>query len=435
MTAIVCVLSAVAFLITFALYLSQYNQIDHTNCRSGTSAFESVTSTGVYSLVVNVTDPPTCTKPLLQLSLTSIDSAVEVREDYCRNIQTELLNVTSDSFNLSLADYPLPVFDENYPQSELPQNYFINGSINVTISTDGLVNMVDKKSASVKVCLFTNNFEYHKFLKAGPDWKNYTQNADCRTVSVDGGSANVSLFQISKPSFVFVGIAALTQFTNTIYLNLNFNAQGYRIFGFGKSSRKVCQLIGDDNELKNCNFYLLNSTAETNESICIIAFEEAHSDGSFHYSNITGTLPTSAETSGKGQISVFISLFVLSALSFISVFAVLAVLWKCCRRQIGNGDQNPDTGHIQADPMPHLASASSDNTSNSALVVTQRRPTRGVIQDSNGQTREQSPAVGEAAQERTPFPVQETSENDSKQTEEKSSHRFGYGISETAEES
>ena len=390
--------------------------------------------------MVNVTDPPTCTNPLLQLSLTSTDSEsdVEVHQDYCRNIRTGLLNVTSDLFNLTLADYPWPVFDENNPQSELPQNYFTSGSINVTVSANSLV-MVENESSSIEVCLFTDNCEYHNFLKAGSDWKNYTQNADCCTVSVDdGGSTNVSLFfQISKPSFVFVGIAAPTQLTNTAHLNINFNAQGYRIFGFGKSSSKVCQLKGDDNELKNCYFYLLNSTAETNESICIIAYEEANSDGSFHYSNLTATLPTLAETSGKGLISVFESMFCLSvALSFISVFAALVLLWKFCRRQIGNGDRNPDTGHIQADPMLHLASASSDNTSNSALVVTQRHPTREVIQDSkNGQTKEQSPAVSEAARERTPFPVQETNESDSKQTEEKSSHRFRYGISETAEES
>jgi hypothetical protein len=268
----------VAFGVKFALYKN-----NAPDCRKSTiNAAHS--RSGSYSILDTVTsqDLMCYAKPLLHLSLTEgEDSAVEVYQTPCQEVETQPFLTHYDFNDLPSAEGPRPLFDENFS----PQNYFMNGTIEV-----GIINATSTFTSQdiIDLCLFSDYYQYNRFLKAGIKWKNRTENAVCKTVTSDETDLTVS-FNISEPMFAFLGLA--TTYPMQIDL-INITAIGYGISNPGKNSTMVCQLNG---EAATCDIALPNKQELRNGSTCIVAYEEGNPDGTYDYTNLTIDIPNKVE--------------------------------------------------------------------------------------------------------------------------------------------
>ena len=180
--------------------------------------------------------------------------------------------------DLPSAERSIPLFNEDFS----PQNYFMNGNIEV-----GIINATatfTSDSIDIELCLFSDYYQYNSFLNAGIKWKNYTENAVCKTVTLNETDHTVS-FSISKPIFAFLGMA--TTYPMQIGL-INITATGQAISSPGKNSTKVCQLNG---ETVTCNISLPNEQELENRSVCVVAYEEGNPDGTYDYTNLTINIP------------------------------------------------------------------------------------------------------------------------------------------------
>ena len=302
-----------ALIVVFIVNLTRFYHLD-TRCQNGTSTswMREQTRSSIYSLLANVSQPP-CSEPFVQLSLFTRGSSVEVRQEFCKDMPMKQFTVEGSLENISIANHPYPVFDDvkNYSESGLPKNYFINGSIEVTM----INTTTNSSSATVEVCLFTDSYDYLKFVDAGTNWNANTKNAECRSLSISNGGDNEAslIHNISEPAFAFVGIAS-PHFINisTLYVN----ATGYDISDFGTNSSRVCHL---SDEKKNCYFQLLNT--DTNKhNICIVAFEEEIAN-SYDYSNLVINLPTQSKSYEKYQ-----HLELIYGVSSLAIFILALVL-------------------------------------------------------------------------------------------------------------
>ena len=250
--------------------------------------------------------------------------------------------------NVSLVGNPLPVCDENY----LPQNYFINGSIHVTIAN---VSITNSSSATIYVCFFTESSKYYRFLAAGEGWKKQISNTDCNTSRVVNGGSYAFSFDISEPSFVFLGVAS----TEYLHLqHLNFSAIGHNISSPGGNSIRVCQLNG---YYTSCSVGLQNFTAEKYQRVCMVGFEEGNPDNSYDYSNLTIILPKSSEISIK-HVEYFGIAFTVTLFTLLLI-VTLVCLWKYYKRKKGG------TNTRLTSTRPHT------NTDNTNGIFAQSRST------------------------------------------------------------
>ena len=265
----------VAYGIKFSLYKN--NNLD---CQKSTiNAAHS--RSGSYSILYTVTsqDLKCSAQPLLHLSLKDEGSVVEIYQTPCQGIETQSF-LTHYNFNdLPSAERPIPLFDEDFS----PQNYFMNGNIEV-----GIINATatfTSDSIDIELCLFSDYYQYNSFLNAGIKWKNHTENAVCKTVTSDETDHTVS-FNISKPIFAFLGMA--TTYPMQIGL-INITATGQAISSPGKNSTKVCQLNG---EAATCDLSLPNEQElEKRSMIYVVAYEERNPDGTYDYTNLTINIP------------------------------------------------------------------------------------------------------------------------------------------------
>ena len=314
---------ATLFLATFfGVKLNHFNSAT-VKCINGTTPSVMIqTRSGSFSLLGNISNPM-CSEPVAQVSLFSQDSSVEIRQIFCKYLDSEMLPFKAgpiDFSDVSLADGPKPVFDENFS----PLTYFMDGSIQV-ILTNTTTNL---SSATVELCLFTNCNDYNKFLTAGVNWKNSSMATDCNStvVTVENDQSYTVSINISQPSFVFVGIASIA----SVHIEqMKVNAMGHNISGFGTRSAKVCQLNGKD---MKCSFSLLKVDGE-NQDICVVAYEDGNPDGTYDYSNLTFTLPTLSKKSRK-QYKIFgYSSLGTSALTVVILSIIVAIVmkWICTR--------------------------------------------------------------------------------------------------------
>ena len=167
-------------------------------------------------------------------------------------------------------------------------------------------------------------------------WKNYTKNATCNKVVVKNGENHTISFNISKPTFVFLGMA--TTYPVQI-VQINITATGRDISNLGKNSTKVCQLSGED---MTCSVTLLNNQLK-NQSICIAAYEEGNPDGTYDYSNLTISLPNQVKHDnpykltltvyGYMSLGVIVTIIILTLLMFILVRVVKRIHRKLLNRK------------------------------------------------------------------------------------------------------
>ena len=235
---------------------------------------------GSYSILDTVTsqDLKCSAQPLMHLSLKDEDSVIEIYQTPCQGIETRPI-LTHYNFNdLPSTERSIPLFNEDFS----PQNYFVNGAIEV-----GIINAtatVTSDSIDIELCLFSDYYQYNIFLNAGIKWKNYTKNAVCKTVTSDEPNHTIS-FNITKPMFAFLGMAT----TYPMHIDIiNITATGQAISDPGKNSTKVCQLNG---ETAICDIGLPNEQELENGSICVVAYEEGNPDGTYDYSDLIIGIP------------------------------------------------------------------------------------------------------------------------------------------------
>ena len=377
--------TALATLTLIRFYALKLNQ-GHTTtakCMNGTSPIKVQTRSGSFSLLGKLFNPM-CSEPVAQVSLSSKDSSVEIRQVFCKDI--EVLPFQAGPINFSdvlFANKPKSVFDENYS----PLTYFMDGSIRV-ILTSVTTNL---SSTVVEVCYFTNSNDYTRFLIAGANWRNYTTDADCNStvITVDNNQSYEVSFNISKPSFVFLGIAS----TSAVHIDqIEVSALGHNISSFGAGSVKACKLNGDN---MKCNFSLLSFDHES-QDICIVAYEDSNSDGSYDYSNLTLTLPTPTEMSRK-QYEIFgFSSLGVGALTLVLLSATVVVIlkwiqspWPCTQTRSRNETSRPiSASHVQSLVTtydPTINAQENTSTGTETAPVTQVDTTAGnlVVTPSN----------------------------------------------------
>ena len=201
---------------------------------------------------------------------------IAVYQTLCQNIESQYFNVNYQFVDLPSSESPRPVFDENFS----PHNYFVDGCIQLDITNTTTM----LSPANIDLCLFSGDYEYNRFLRAGTDWKNYTRNSYCNTITAENGKNYSASFNISKPMFAFLGMASVSAVQVS---QLNITATGRQISDLGKNSTKACQLNGEDTTC-NFNLQLLN---DQNTTLCIVAYEEGNADGTYDYSNLTISFP------------------------------------------------------------------------------------------------------------------------------------------------
>lgn len=441
---------AIVFIVILAFFLYHYIE----KCEEGTSSTRVYTRSNSYSLLSN-TSNPMCSEPGIQVSLERKASSVDIFQGYCHNVEMQSSRAIRNINDAALAGNPLPVCDENY----LPQNYFINGSIYLTIAN---VSISNSSSATICVCLFNKSSKYYNFLAAGEDWKKHVSNIDCNTSRVGNNGSYAFSFDISKPTFVFLGVAS----TDHLHIQqLNFSATGYNISSPGDNAIKVCQLNGDH---MSCSIGLQNFTSEKNQRVCLVAFEEGNPDNSYDYSNLTVILPKASEMSIKQfGIASIVTLFMF----FLLLPITLVCLWKSCKQKgretnqrltpTGHSTKDDNTDHIFAqskatnitstplttvndrdtvistqvsDPttdgvmVVHCTSAGTTHSAPPVNQVPVSAPVGNPIQETN-----QSDAPSQNLNDKIAYPVSEGSRLMSFNVENSSEQRFEQGISETDE--
>lgn len=456
---------AIAVVVTLALFLCDCVG-SHQKCVEGSSPTRVYTRSNSYSLLGSISYP-VCFEPVVQVLLERKASSVDVFQDYCQDVEVQPSRAIRSLNNASLVGNPLPVCDENY----LTQNYFINGSIDVTIAN---VSITNSSSATIYVCFFTESSKYYNFLMAGEDWKKHISKTDCKTSGVENGGSYAFSFDISEPTFVFLAVAS------TAYLHLeqlNFSATGQNISSLGGNSIKVCELNGYH---MNCSVGLQNYTAEKNQRVCLVAFEERNPDNSYDYSNLTVILPKVSEISIKDTkyfeiafaVTLVTFLLLLSTVTFVHLY-----LWKCYKQKKGANERltytgpypkvdsincifaQPKTTGLPSSQAPtvHVGSTddwntvvstqASDSTRNGVIVVPHRTATASPgpsaapinqvpVSDPVGnpiQETDHPDAPSQKLNGNVTLPVSEISGLPSFNVENGSEQRFGEGISETGE--
>ena len=329
---IVCIMAGMIFLaLKFTLYTD-------TDCQNVTPTIGAYSRSGSYSLLDAISYEDLtmiCYVPLLYVSLNNRDSTLEIYQMLCQNIESQYFQVNYEFNDLPSNDGPRPVFDENFS----PHNYFMDGIIQVEIinATSTL------SSVNINLCLFFNTYEYDRFLRAELNWNSYTKNANCHTIVAKSGDNCMASFNISKPTFAFLGMATAD---NVQVSRLNITAIGREISNLGKNSTKVCQLNGED---MICSFNLLNNQ---NQSICIVAYEEGNPDGTYDYSNLTISLPNQVKHDNPYKLTLTVYGSVSLGVIMISVALLLIGVIILCKR-IHKRRRTPRSCSIQSDQVTH----------------------------------------------------------------------------------
>jgi hypothetical protein len=331
----------VVFGVKFALYKN-----NNPECRKSTIN-AAYSRSGSYSILDTVTSQDLmCYAEALHLSLKNEDSSVEIYQTPCQEIETQPFLTHYDFNDLPSAEGPRPLFDENFS----PQNYFMNGNIEVGIINATTTFTSDSKD--IDLCLFSDHYQYNSFLKAGIKWKNRTENAVCKTVTSDETDLTVSL-SVSEPIFAFLGLA--TTYSMQIDL-INITATGHGISSPGKNSKMVCQLNG---EAATCDIALPNKQELRNGSTCIIAYEEGNPDGTYDYTNLTIDIPNKVEHDNPyelrfkiyGFTSLGIVILILVSLIIIGAFYFM---WKKILQRRNKSIEHhsvQNTHQVTCDPM------------------------------------------------------------------------------------
>ncbi len=327
----------VAFGVKFALYKNS-----NLECRKSTINIV-YSRSGSYSILDIVTsqDLMCYAKPLLHLSLRDEDSSVEIFQTPCQDIETQPFLSHYDFNDLPSAEGPRPLFDEDFS----PQNYFMNGNIEV-----GIINATSTFASkdNIDLCLFSDYYQYNRFLKAGNKWKNRTENAVCKTVTPDETDLMVS-FIISEPIFAFLGLA--TTYPMQIGL-INITATGHDISSPGNNSMKVCQLNG---EAATCDVSLLNKQELQNRSTCVVAYEEGNPDGTYDYTNLTIDIPNKVEHDNPyalefkiyGFTSLGVVILILAPFTIILIVAAFKFMWKKIFQRRNKSTVTPEHQSVQ----------------------------------------------------------------------------------------
>ena len=271
------------------------------------------TRSDAYSVLYSTSALTCLEKPIgIEVALHNEAASVEIYETLCESIEKRPFGKRwSNTVNISVSQ-PSPVFSEDFSS----QNYFINGSIQI--------DMVDittsSPSVGIELCLFMNNNDFQAFLtcSAGINWKKFIKNAECFLAQVKTGDNNSTTFLISEPTFAFMGIAAIGH--NVSIRNLTVTTNGFELSSSGENSTEVCQLNGKH---PTCNFDLINYERE---EVCLVAYEEGHSDGSYDYSNLTIKFTT--KISVRFWVSLSMLLFIAVCIIILLCTVLIKVIYK-----------------------------------------------------------------------------------------------------------
>ena len=313
-------------------------------CTPGTTNSIDVDSrSGSFSLLANISNL-ICIEPRVHVSLTSKESSVEVHQAPCKNIEMKPFQVEVDLNDpFAIVSEPMPAFDENFS----PQNYFINGSMQVEIINA----TTNATSVTVEICLFTNADDYNGFLGAGENWKNYTLNGNCNStfVKIGEGVTITNFFSLSKPSFAFLGVAS----TGSLLIDqLKINATGSNISGIVGSS-KVCQL---SDKYLTCTVDI----SVQNGSVCIVAYEEGNPDGTYDYSNLTLNFPRLSKRN-PFQTELEAYGFVSLGLLIILIFMLIVTCIVLCKQDNSSFPIEETSVVQQATDSAKSSSSAEDN--------------------------------------------------------------------------
>ena len=298
-----------------------------TRCQNFTATIVDASSrSDCYSILNNITSQDlSCAEPLLDLSLNGRNSMIAIYQTLCQNIESQHFNVNYQFVDLPSSESPTPVFDENFS----PQNYFLDGEIQLKIINTTTI----LSSVNIDLCLFSGDYEYNRFLRAGANWKNYTKNSYCNTITVEDGENYLVSFHINKPMFAFLGMASVGAVQIS---HLNVTATGRQISDLGRNSTKACELTGEDTTC-NFNLELLNNE---NISLCIVAYEQGNADGTYDYSNLTVSFPNRIKHNNPYKKTLIVYGSTSLGIILISVLLLIGIILAAILRKRSHDRQN-----------------------------------------------------------------------------------------------
>ena len=339
------------------VYGVQFYGYPEAVCKHLPTVVDAQTRSGSYALLVDVPREK-CYEREVKVLLKSKESSVEIYQTFCEDIETKTYQTATELDDLTVRGRPTDVFDENFS----PQNYFMSGTIQVEMINVSFVENDAVSYVDIVLCMFTNKDYFEDFLGAEKKWKNYTRNAECKATAVMNGEdgSNVTSFSINEPDFVFIGIVSNG---TTVHMDLlNVTVMGEIISGLGENSTKECQVLGDNARTKTCVFDLMsNADPESSEKrVCVVAYEDDNSDGSYDYSNLTLSLqkhhnPHKKAFEGFGFSSL--SVFVLVVVLLLAIISALFLRRHC------NTSRYKLNNHGQVNCSPVQANGDASNRS------------------------------------------------------------------------
>lgn len=335
-TAIVVILVVLAPFLVCAIVFGHYGQYAacYSILRSSDPTNDAHTRSGANSILyttraLNCSEKPTTTEVILK----DITASVDLYESPCEDIEKMPFN-DSYSWNISIGSKPVLIFNEDFSSH---QNYFISGSIRVDTINITMASTDSSPIDTVEVCrrLYTDIDDFRnsrKYVAGDANWKNH---AKCHAVQAKTElSDNSSItFNLSEPTFAFVEIAA----TSNITLNIGkliVTTNGVGLSGPGRNWTKKCQLNSTHN---TCKFSLINNSQE---EVCLIAYEKERSDGHYSYSNLKIRL--------RRQINIRFWICIAFIIIIVIITVPVLIVWARRKQRLAIEEAVSETGDDQS---------------------------------------------------------------------------------------
>ena len=363
---VILVLSALFAIIGCTIAFRYYDQYAacYSILRSSGPTIDAHTRSGANSILYTTralacSEKPTTTTEVI---LNDKTASVDLYQSPCEDIEKMPINDGYSWNNTRIGSKPVPIFSEDFSSH---QNYFISGSIRVDTINITMASTDSSPTDTAEVCLYTDIDDFHKFVAGSTNWRNH---AKCHAVQAKTElSDNSSItFNLSEPTFAFVGIAAMSSITLNIG-KLTVTTNGVGLSGPGRNWTKKCQL---DSKHNTCKFSLINNSRE---EICLIAHEEEHSDGSYSYSDLKIRLRRQINFRFWICIAVLI-LIMLICICIIILFIVTVLIMRARRKKRlkklafeeavleTGGDQSDMSHSVNSDRIPSNSPTSYGNS-------------------------------------------------------------------------
>ena len=281
---------------------NHYLSLQHSNYNYAFSNFFSLLLTNFTSKMI-VAHSFHGTYKLTATALPHDDShpnEVKIVLTTCKNInyidfQTDFGGFYSPTIH---SDSPVPIIDENF---FTPSNYYA-GNATIYVQATALYREGSQPPLSeVHVCSFSDPYEYMNFLDSKSRWREYTERATCKVVTIQsGGTTTYSVvFTNTHLALTFIGAVAVqpqrsysVQFANHV---VEKTISGLKAGSNSTVTNSMsCTLFVDDNDrTPTCSIDISDQFLKSNHGsqLCVLGRGVWSGNGRILYTDIAIDFP------------------------------------------------------------------------------------------------------------------------------------------------